>query len=547
MKVKKTFYFAIVLVILIVILSISYLLYIPPLIDGPGYNIPGRVYDYFSYVYYASLAEWGTDDDRSVRCSAAMAAWHRPYRMEELMGCPPGNLSLLGRKYAGLGLDKEADRLFQAALPSSLSDREESLRIISNLATLDNWSAAVSAARRLIEINPESVEVNYWLGRSLLEMGEVDEASVFLGEAVSRDPAHADAIYQAGRAYEKMGRRSAALSLFEKAVRVLPSHRAAWATLARIYGEEKDLESRQAAVLSLNKLTPEIPLKAVFGDRYILRGYNINQEELKTGEKLILTLFLESLFSSPGDFIPVVSLTSSGYPRRVSREGEIIPRLLPGEVSGQIFSWDIPRVIYPGSIDLEISFAEKDTGRKLKHGGREYLELTSFKLLPAWISGTARKELVKKYFGDGALSLGKGTFLGPGAELSIDLPPGEKAGGLGLVSCGHTSGSLLQGVPLGEIVVNSNDSGELILPITMGVHTAEVWWEYSPIWRTKHQQVPIYRSWPVSCGGKEFRSHEYYTVYSFPHPQAIKNILFRNLSRKSGLNILDLILIPPPQ
>jgi len=182
----------------------------------------------------------------------------------------------------------------------------------------------------------------------------------------------------------------------------------------------------------------------------------------------------------------------------------------------------------------------------LKHAGREYLQLTSFALIPAWISGPGREELMKRHFGDGARSLGKGTFLGPGTELVIDFEEKEKVAGLGLVSYGHTSNSLSQGSPLGEIVVNSNDSGELILPITIGVHTAEVWWEYSPLWRVKHRQAPIYRSWPVSCRGKEFRAHEYYTLYSFPHPQAIKKIQFRNVSQKSGLSIIDLILIPSP-
>ncbi len=546
MKAKKKIYISIVLIVFIVILLISYILYIPPLLDEWGYNIPGRIYDFFAYAYYSSRMDWleNAGNDQASRRMAARAVWHRPGRMEELLGIPNDDLFQLGRNYAGLGLDQEAVRLFRAAFPSSLNDGERSLEIISNLAILGDWPGAAYAARELLKITPESSEVNYWMGRSLLEMEEFGEASVFLGKAVCSDSAFADAFYQAGRVDEEMGRISDALSRYEKAVRILPRHRESWAALARIYKGENEIEKRKKAVSCLSELTPEIRSRAIFGDRYILRGYNFSQTELMTGEKLTITLFIEDLDSGSGDYIPVVTLTSSAYSGGISRKGELIPLLSRGEVVGQEFSWDIPQVIYPGLIDLEISFADKDTGRKLETGGGEYLRLPSFNLSPGWIPTSSREELVRKHFGEGARSLGMGTFLGPGTELIYDFEGEETVSGLGLVSYGHSSGSLPQGSNLGQINVNSNGSDDVVLPINIGLHTSEVWWEYLPVrWKKGHSQAPIFHSRPVRAGGSDFNEHEYFAVYRFPRPLNMKDIKIKNISRNSGLYVRDIILL----
>jgi len=116
--------------------------------------------------------------------------------------------------------------------------------------------------------------------------------------------------------------------------------------------------------------------------------------------------------------------------------------------------------------------------------------------------------------------------------------------GVGIVSCLHRGSSIPQGEEVGRIFVKTVEGYDRAYPVIAGKDTAEVWWEFADPWRRKHQQAPIFISWPVDSGEKQFKAHEYYAIYSFPHPRAIKNIQIRNLSRNSGLYIQDLILIP---
>ena len=546
MKEKTKFYITIAPVIFIVIILAGYILYTPPLLNGRGYNIPGRLYDFIAYAYYSSRMEWlkNGGDVQALRRAAARAAWHRPDRMEELLGISDDNLFLLGREYAGLGLNKAAVQLFRAAFSGLRPAGPMPLRIISNLALLGDWSGVASAARELIKLPPESGRTNYWLGRALLERGEADQAAVFLRKAVSLDPEFADAFYQSGWAEEELGSRDTALAQYQQAVKILPGHRGGWSALRRLYQENGERAKLEEAESRLKNLTPEVPLRIVWEDRLILRGYNFSQSELRTGDRLNLTLFIEGREFSSGKVQPELTFSSSSHPGRISLKGKIIPTPSMGEVVKVVVSREIPLVLYPGSIQMDISIYDPELGGGLETGGAKSLGLVSFNLSPGWNSFLPRNELIKSHFGSGARSLGEETFLGPGTEIMIDFKGQGKISGLGLISFGHTSSFLPQGSLLGEIVVNPDHGEELVLPIIVGIHTAEVWREYALPWQRKHRPAAIYRSWPINSRGKEFMAHEYYTVYSFPYPRIIRDIQIRNVSRNSGLYIRNLILIP---
>jgi len=548
MKAKTKFSVVIVLIAVIVISLIGYLFYTPPLLDRGGYNIPGRIYDLFAYIYYRTKADWldSGEDNPELRRASALAAWYRPDRIEELLGIPSDDLFRLGREYAVRGLPRESVRIFRVIISSASSDRDQSLKIISFLSGLGDWPGVTTLAGKLYGLYPESAEVNYWLGRAFLERGESQKALGFLARAGQYNPALADVFYQAGRAEEERGRRDAALSQYEKTVTILPGHRGAWNALRRLYQEKGKMKKRERAVSRLKELTPAVPLKIVRGERFILSGYSFSQPELTTGQNLIVDIYIEGAGLSLGKVQPELSLSSSSHPERISWKGKMIPIPLMGEVVKVVISGKIPPVLYPGSVQIEISIYDPETGEKLEIGGTRYIYLTSFDLSPGWTPSASRKELIKSHFGPGARSLGKGTFLGPGTEIMIGLNGEEKMSGMGLISYGHTSNFLLQGSMLGEIVVDSDCAEELVLPIKVGAQTAEVWWEGTLPWQRAHRLAAIYRSWPVNFRGKRFKAHEYYAVYLFPHPRIIKDIHIRNLSIKSGLYIRDLILIPLP-
>lgn len=114
---------------------------------------------------------------------------------------------------------------------------------------------------------------------------------------------------------------------------------------------------------------------------------------------------------------------------------------------------------------------------------------------------------------------------------------------MGIVSCLHRGSSIPQGEAVGWIFVKTEEGDDQAYPVIAGKDTAEVWWEYADPWRRKHQQAPIFISWPVDSGKKQFKACEYYAILTFPRPFTVKDLTFRNCSEKSGWYISDIVLI----
>lgn len=174
---KKILFLVLGLIAGILIFS-GHLLYHPPLLPGRGINPAGAVYDFLAYSYYFTQAEWLKESGkyRAARRAAAWAGWHRPSRIRDLFGLVPDNFSDLGRKYAALGLNTAADRLFRAALIAPGLGEEEALEIISYLAILQDWPAVTRGAESLLVSSPDSSEGKYWLNRARLKARETSTA-----------------------------------------------------------------------------------------------------------------------------------------------------------------------------------------------------------------------------------------------------------------------------------------------------------------------------------------------------------------------------------
>ena len=549
MKAKKKICVVILPVIFVAILLIGYLFYTPPLLNERGYNLPGRVYDFFAYAYYSIHVQWAENEgeDQEARRAAALTAWHRPSRMEELLRIKPDDLFQLGREYAARGLEREACRLFKEALPAALPDEEKSLEVISYLALLGDWRGAAKAAARLLKRSPDSAEAEYWRGRSLLEMNRSDRAADHLRRAFQLQPDQMDALFQVGRLEEQAGKKKVARSLYERVVARAPGHLGAWEGLARLYDEEGEMERVAEARNRCAGLTPLVSVEEKYGNSFILSGYCFSEGVLTTGGPLELEIYLNGWRPRSVSLQPEVVLAEPGRPDRYSLTGEVIELPGPGEVVKKKLSWKLPPVIYPGTIDWRLAFSEPvpPVGREGTAVERKLIPLPSFQLKPGWTSAVDRGRLVREYFGTAARALGKSTFLGPGAELELSFNDGEMAEGVGIVSCLHRGSSIPQGEAVGWISVKTEEGDDQAYPVIAGKDTAEVWWEFAEPWRRKHQQAPIFISWQVDSGKKQFKAHEYYAILSFPRPLTVKDLTFRNCSEKSGWYISDIVLIPP--
>ena len=198
MTARQKLFSVTIFILFSVIIIIAFLHYSPPILDRQEYNLPARIYNFFAYAYYSTKVQWmeNMDRDQAGRRTAARAAWHRPSRTTQLLGIKPDDFFQLGREYAALGLEEEADQLFRMSLPDALHNENKALDIISYLAILDDWEGTGRSAEQLLEIWPESAEANYWFGRALVENGQLSEAISFLDKAYKLDKSLIDSLYQ---------------------------------------------------------------------------------------------------------------------------------------------------------------------------------------------------------------------------------------------------------------------------------------------------------------------------------------------------------------
>ena len=547
MKAKKKFYAAIILVVLIVLLLISYLFYIPPLLGERGYNIPGWIYNFFAYVYYSSRMEWLENDGefQAGRRLKALAAWHQPDRMGELLGLPPDNLFQLGREYAGLGLAEEACLLFQAAFPTALPNEGKSMEIISYLAMLGDWYGTVLTAKELLEVSPESSAANYWYGRALLETGGSVTAIAFLEKSYKLDKSLVDALYQSGRANEQAGKISEALRLYNEVTVFMPNHLEAWRALKLIYEETGEKKKAQFANLKCKELTPEIPCSVKFDNQLIFLGYNKLRREVSIKDELSLDLYLQNWQPRSIEIQPVVIFFSKNIPYRVSKTGTACFIKSNGAVIKQKLNLKNPVFSVPGHYiieDIEFENSENECNIKKISDVNQFSQ-SEMNVAPAWSQSKPQEKLVKQHFGVKASAVGKKAFLSTGLELDLKIENSEKIKALGLISFGRINPTTPQGRLIAQIIVKTRKNGEVVFPVRAGEETALCWWEVISPLQIKHKKASIFRSWPVSQGDKR-KAHEYYAIFHFNRPVTIESMRLKYDAPQGALYISDIIMIP---
>ena len=349
MRAKKKLYATIVLVIFIVILLAGYILYIPPLLNGRGYNIPGRIYNFFAYAYYSSRMEWSRNggEDHAQRLAAARAGWYNPSELKRLIGISPDNTYDLAEEYARLGMRREGLALFMKAFPGALGDEGRIEEIIAYQMILGDWAVAAVGTALWLDEHPASIPAAYWQGRSLLEDGEYLRSLPLLEKIRGDENYSSDAFYHAGRASEFLGRLAEAVVFQEEVTRTTPGHRGAWEALAGLYEKQGHEAAREKAQKRIDQLTPQNLCRAVFGNELVLLGYDLPESEIKPGEIMTLKLYLEGWRPGSIEVIPRLALHSEANPGLFSFQGGAAEIRTTGDVVRLELSWRLPREIYP--------------------------------------------------------------------------------------------------------------------------------------------------------------------------------------------------------
>jgi len=143
-------------------------------------------------------------------------------------------LMLLSASYMRTGAPAKAAPLLEKALVQIPNDVEARSMLIDALLMLERESAAIPHLRKMTELQPQNPRVWYGLGRSY----EAVSQGAF--ESLERQgPDSPWWLFLAGEARLKLGRNTAALTLFRAALEKQPSMRGAHARIAEVYRNTK--------------------------------------------------------------------------------------------------------------------------------------------------------------------------------------------------------------------------------------------------------------------------------------------------------------------
>ncbi len=551
MKPRRKSIFIIISILIGGILIITYLLYSPDIPPGEKFSLPEWIHNSFAYVYHFTKFQWiaNRGQDQSGRREAALAAWYRPSRMKQLLKIDQGNYFELGREYASLGLGEKAGYFFKLAFQDIHCDEDRALDIISYLGMLSDWHTVRSFSERLREENPLSSEATYWLGRSLVEIGQSSEAIPLLDKAYELNQSSVDSLYQKARAFEQLREIQKAVNQCEEVTALAPNHRAAWQALDRFNSYEGIRQGSKKNKFMLSKLTPQIHKNLSFENIFVLIGYSIDKKIIFTKDTIKLDIYFQGWRDQPIYVRPEIVFIDETN-RKVLRKLETVEIMCQGTVTKKTFNCEIPDYLAPGPIKMMLSFwnPQNNLQVRINNTARQDFILTSLDLNPRWIRPNIKDSLVRQYFGKNARSLHKRTYLAKGSSLYLDLNEKDEISALGVISgiiCpSNKRNHLLQGQIIGNILIEAVNGGSISFPIKLGEHTSDIYWDLPNSPAPLHKKAPIFRSGIAKWREPHFMAHLYYAIYRFSSPLKLKSLKIECTGSDLVLHIFDLILIP---
>ncbi len=463
----------------------------------PGFDPIGRLYGIFAYAYYFTRSQWtgNREGNPAARRAAARAAWHRPEMTRQLLRIAPDDYPELAREYASLGLGKQAAEFFRRAFPDALREEDRALEIISYLAILGDWWGAGDFSQRVLEVDRESFEANYWRGRSLVETGNFTEASPFLAKAYALNPSAVDAIYQPGQAYEEAGGKNLS-----------------------------------------------------FENRFVLLGYSTDRNEISTGDSITIDVYLQGWRFQPAEIQPELLFSD-----RIGGKARVVLPAVetgnPGEVTRESLTCRVPEHLAPGPIQVMLSFRDPGNQRQvgLNTTAENHVAIAELNLHPGWIASSISDNLIRRRFGPRAKALGKKTFLAEGSLQILDFSGDVTVSGLGIVSgviCPtRNRNSLFQGRAIAQITAEAEDGRRVSFPLVLGRDTADIHWDLPGASVPRHEKAPIFNSRTAKWREPHFPAHQYYAFYQLPEPLKLKSLRIEGRGDGLVLQISDLILI----
>jgi len=147
-----------------------------------------------------------------------------------------------GNLYEASGKSEEALKAYEAALAAAPDDNDLKLRVACGKASAGQSKSPLKLLKPLLELRPNSAEVNFCYGLALLNAeGDLGTARMHIQRAVNRDPTRAKHHLYMGWVALDMGELPLAGSSFDKAIGLDQ-------TLADAYWKRGELRVKQRAV-----------------------------------------------------------------------------------------------------------------------------------------------------------------------------------------------------------------------------------------------------------------------------------------------------------
>jgi tetratricopeptide (TPR) repeat protein len=167
--------------------------------------------------------------------------------------------------------DSESAVYYMGLVSESLNDKEEALKLY----------------QVLLKKNPLLADVAWRLKELLIETGKIDFARQYFVSSVDRSPKNGYLHYILGEVYLSGGDTAKAINSFNKAVILVPTLASSYIRLARIHGENNNLEKQMDILKSCSKNIPD------FLDCYIELGeLYIQKDKWDDAIKIFETAFL---------------------------------------------------------------------------------------------------------------------------------------------------------------------------------------------------------------------------------------------------------------
>lgn len=131
------------------------------------------------------------------------------------------------------------------------------LQTALNHHTAGELSAAEPIYRSILAKNSADVEANSLLGALLLQVGRLDDASVYLQRALFKQPTHYIAHNNLGHIYHDLGKHEEAEAEYRRALEINPNFVQAWNNLGCLLREQKKFSEAAEAFAQLQSIAPD--------------------------------------------------------------------------------------------------------------------------------------------------------------------------------------------------------------------------------------------------------------------------------------------------